>query len=352
MRSLSVNFPKTVRDNDYYRRRFPDVVAAEEQKTLARLFSAERANQPTDDPFLAEMAKYVADPFRGTVERRVLGPGETALDIELPAARRALELAGLEPDQVGAIICSSFLPDQLGVGNAVPLAKALGTKRPAWNLEATCASSIVAFQTACALVQAGHHENVLVVISCTYSRVGDDADSLSWFTGDAAAAFVVGRVPDDEGFLGAGTQSTTETCGTFYYEFSPTDERPDRIVMRCTPETGRRIHETSLPHLKGCCEDAVARAGLTLEDVDFFVVNTPSAFFSAFVARALGIDPERTLTTYPKYANVGGALMPVNLCEAATTGRIRPGDVVLLYGFGGVGAASAVVMRWGEVAIG
>lgn len=352
MRSLSVSLPKTVRDNHYYRQRFPELVASEEQKTLARLFAAPPDGAPTTDPFLLEMGRYVADPFRGTVERRVLAAGETALSIELPAARRALELAELGANDVDAIICSSFLPDQLGVGNAVYLVRELGVDKPAWNLEATCASSIVALQTACALVSAGHHDNVLVVVSCTYSRVADESDTLSWFTGDAAGAFVVSAVPGGEGFLGAASLSTTDTCDTFYYQFSPDEAENAKIIMRCAADTGRRIHQTSEPFLRRCSQAAVARAGLTLEDIDFFVVNTPSAFFAAFVARALGIDPERTLTTYARYANVGGALMPVNLLEAASTGRIRPGDNLLLYGFGGVGVASAVVMRWGDVAVG
>jgi 3-oxoacyl-[acyl-carrier-protein] synthase-3 len=275
------------------------------------------------------------------------------LPLEVKVARDALAAAGMGVGDVDLIIVSSFLPDQLGVGNAPFLARELGTKCAAWNLEATCASSIVAFQTACGLVQAGQYRNVLVVVSCTYSRVADEADTLSWFTGDGVGAFVVGKVKDGEGLLGMKTVATTETCNTFYYEADPTSPRgTDAIVMRCTRETGRVLHETSEPHLRACCMGALDDAKLKLRDVDFVVTNTPSSWFAAFVARALGIDRARTIDTYPKYANIGGALMPTNLYAAAEAGKIKPGSVVLLYGFGGVSTASAAVLRWGPVGLG
>lgn len=349
IRALAVEFPANVRTNDYYRERYPELLAAEREKSLSRLFSRDRA-PATDDPFLATMARYADDPFRGTVERRVLGPGQSAMSIEIVAARRALQAARLDVRDIDLIMASSFLPDHLGVGNAVFLARELGTKCASWNLEATCASTVVALQTACGLVRAGQHRHVLVVASCTYSRVADETDTLSWFLGDGAAAFVVGPVPEREGFLGGATISTPDTCETFYYQHAPSPEG-GRTVMRCAPGTGRIIQETAEPYLRAACDAACDRAGVRLGAVDFFAMHTPAAWFSEFVVRALGIDPSKTISRYHRFANCGPALLPGNLHAAAVEGRVRPGDIVMLYAFGGVSAASAALFRWGDVAV-
>jgi 3-oxoacyl-[acyl-carrier-protein] synthase-3 len=351
IKSIAVALPEGVRKNDYYRERFPDRVAALAEKSLGKLWSNAEKAAPTD-AFSIEMAPYLDDPFRGTVERRIVGPGETALSLEKSAAERALRALGMTPNDVDLMIVSSFQPDQLGVGNASFLARALGMKRPAWNLESACSSSVVALHTACGLVAAGQYSRILVVASCTYSRNADDGDSVSWFLGDGAGAFVVGREASGRGLLGMHTIPTTETCDTFYYAMMSDPTAPPRMVMQCTPSSGKILLETAEPHLLACAEGAARAAGVRLAEIDFLVCNTPTAWFSAFAARALGIDPARTVSTFPRTGNIGCALMPANLHAAAGAGRIAPDALVLLYSVGSVSTASAAVLRWGDVALG
>ena len=350
MRSLAISLPRTIRKNDFWRERYPKLVADEERKTLARLWKANERAAPVD-PFEIAMAPYLSDPFRGARERRVLDPGQSAASLELDCARRALDAAGLRADQVGLLVASSFLPDQIGVGNATPLAKALGHKGAAWNVETTCSGALVALQNACALIKGGEFETALVIVSCTYSRVADEDDTLCWFLGDGAGAFVVGRTPPGASYLGAKTLNTGDTCNTFFYEVVA-DARGPRIRMDCTPETGRVLAETSQPYLRASCEGAAQAAGVKLSEIDFFVFNTPTAWYGEFCRRALGVPEERSVDTYPEYANVGPALLPVNLYRAAASGRLKPGDLVLLYTIGSVSSAGALVMRWGDVALG
>jgi len=318
------------------------------EKSLGKLW----AKGDAPNVFTAAMLPYLDDPFRGTVERRALAKGETALALEAEAARGALAAAGMSPGDVDLLIVTSFQPDQVGVGNAAFLARELGVARPAWNLESACASSVVSFHTACGLVQAGQYRRILVVASCTYTRNADDADSVSWFLGDGCGAFVVGRTEEGYGLLGMHTVPTTETCDTFYYALDGgSADAPPRAVMQCTPSSGKILAETAEPHLVACCEGAAREAGVAMKDIDFLVCNTPTAWFSAFAARALGIDESRTISTFPRYGNVGCALMPANLHAAAKAGRIRRGDLVMLYAVGSVSTASAAVVRWGDVAL-
>ena len=200
--SLATAFPREVRTNDWWRERHPAMVADVERQLLGKVW---RAHVPsaTAAAFDAAMARYLDDPFRGVVQRRVLGPGESSAGLELEAARAALAAARLQAADVDLLISVSFLGDAVGIGNAVFLAGELGLDGPAWNLETACSGALYAFETACALVAAGQHRRILVTVSCAYSRVCEETSTLSWSAGDGAAALLVGPVPPGHGLLAA-----------------------------------------------------------------------------------------------------------------------------------------------------
>ncbi|MBI2395611.1 MAG: 3-oxoacyl-ACP synthase [Deltaproteobacteria bacterium] len=348
MRSLATAFPRIVRNNAHFRERHPEVVAAAEEKALARLW---QKGAPRN-PFASEMEPYLADPFRGAVERRVLAPDESALSIELKAAQEALAAARLGGRDVDCIIVASFLPNQIGVGNAPRLAEAIGARCAAWNLETACSGSVVGLQTASALVRSGEHRQVLVVASCTYSRYVDERDTLSWFLGDGAGAFVVGPVEEGLGYLGGTSIHSADTCGTFSWELEVDEEGYPRIGMVASPSTGRVLAETAEKYVRECCVRAADRAGVRLSDIELFVFHTPVPWFAPFAARVLGVAPERTTSVNAWTANIGPALMPANLHHAARLGRLRRGDLVMVQSIGSASSAAAAVMRWNEPALG
>ena len=351
IRSLAISLPDTVRTNDYYRQKYPGVVAAAEERTLARVFAPIDPSSNTRI-FDEEMQPYLADPFRGTVERRVLAPGETALMLEERAARAALAAAKMSPEDVDLMIVCSVLPDQIGPGSAAFLCAKLGLRGTAWSLESMCSGVLHALHTASTLIRAGEYRNALVVVSCTYSRNADESDTLSWFLGDAAGAFVIGRLDDGEGILGMKSIHSADTCGAFYYELTKDAGGEPRIRMRAGKNTSKQLRESGPISLQVCCKGAARAAGVTLRDIDFFVFNTPVPWYARFAARTLEIDPKRTICNYSRYANVGPALPAVNLYHAAQSGKIRKGDLVLLYTVGSVSSSGALVMRWGDVGLG
>lgn len=269
IRSLAVSFPSIIRTNNYYREKYPELIAQAEQKSLARLFSP--AQSTPSNEFELEMMPYLSDPFRGTIERRVLGPGESSLTLEYRAAKDALDAAKLSPDEVDLLIVSSFLPEQIGFGNAAFLARQLGLQSGAWNLDATCGSTPVALQTASALVQAGAYRNVLVVISCTYSRFFDENDTLSWFFSDGAGAFVVGSLEMNQGILSTKTVNTSVLCNQFFFKHIEDEQGNQQLRMQVAKGTNRVLGESATGLLRTCCDGAVEKAGVTLDQIDFFI---------------------------------------------------------------------------------
>jgi 3-oxoacyl-[acyl-carrier-protein] synthase-3 len=258
----------------------------------------------------------------------------------------------MSPEDIDLMIVSSLRPDTIGVGNAAYLSAELGLRGAAWNLETACSSSVVGLQTANAVIKAGDYRNVLVVTSCTYSRDADESDSLAWFLGDGAGAFVVCPSKGPDGVLGSKTVHTADTCGAFYYDMIVGPDQVPRFRMNADAKATRVLRDSAMVYLRECCDGALDASNMRLSDIDFFVFNTPTAWYAKFCARAMGIDVSRTIDTYPLYANIGPALMPSNLYRAARSNKIRKGDVVLLYAIGSSSTASATVMRWGDVTLG
>lgn len=352
IRSLALSFPSQIRTNDYWLEKFPHLFAV----TSPRRTRLSHSNEFTsdDDGFAIwsqEVAPYLSDPFRGNVERRVLGAGESSLMLECRAAREALDAAKLSPHEVELAIVASIFPEQLVPGNASYLARELQLQCPAWNLESTCSSALVALQNARALVQTGEYRNVLVVVSHIESNSVDEEDTLSWSMGDAAGAFVVDSLKRDRGVLGSKIINTVATCDAYLHELIADAQGKPRMRTR-TGENASSFAETSVEFVRTCCEGAVAAAGVTLEQIDFFAFNTPTAWYARLCARALGIDPERTIDLYPWYANIGSVFAIANLYHAALAGKIRENDLVLVYTNGAAATAAATVMRWGDVALG
>ncbi|MCC5614055.1 3-oxoacyl-ACP synthase III family protein [Nostoc sp. CHAB 5836] len=350
IRSIALSFPSIKCTKDYYRQNYPNLLATVEKKSLANLFSL--SDSAPSNEYELEMMPYLKDPFRGTVERWILAPTESSLTLEYRAAKDALEAAKVFPKDVDLLLVASFLPEQIGFGNAAFLARQLGLQCGAWNLDASCASTLIALQTACALVQAGIHRNVLVAISCTYSRFFDQDDTLSWFFSDGAGAFLVSSLKPNQGILGTKTVNTSILCDQFSFKLTEDEQGNQQFRMQVPKGTNKVIGETAADLLLTCCQGAIAAAGVTLKEIDFFIFNTPTAWFASFCTRVLGINPERTINVYPLYANIGPALTIANLYHAAQLGKIRENDLVLIYGFGAASSASASVIRWGDVVLG
>ncbi|MBP0009376.1 MULTISPECIES: 3-oxoacyl-ACP synthase III family protein [unclassified Roseofilum] len=352
IRSIAVKFPSVIRTNNYFLEQYPELVSSAEERSLARAFSADRSTALSND-FDRAMAPYLSDPFRGAVERRVLGEGESPLTLEYGAAVDALEAAKLQPEEIDLMIVASFMSENyVPPGNAAYLHKQLGLHCPAWNLESACSSGLIILETACAMVNSGNYKNVLVVVSNTYSRVSPEDDTVSWFIGDGAGAMVVSHLKENQGMLGIKVVDTARTCGAFQHLITVDNEGNPKVIMKTNKEGGKKIRETGTEYILSCCRGAAVAAGVSLQAINFFAFNTPLAWYADLCIRTLGLDPDRTINLYPQYANIGAVLPIANLYHGAQTGKIKENDLVLIYTIGSASTAGAMVMRWGDVALG
>ncbi|OWY64819.1 3-oxoacyl-ACP synthase [cyanobacterium TDX16] len=352
IRSIAVKFPRIVRTNDYWREKFPELVdRASPKRVRLERPAAFSTDASSIEIWSQEVKPYLADPFRGNVERRVLDLDESSLTLECSAAREAIAAAKLAIEEVDLAIACSLCSDRIAPGSAADLVRELELSCPAWNLESTCSSALVALQNAWALVQTGLYRHVLVVVSYIGSHSVDEEDTLSWSVGDGAGAFVVSALKPNQGILGTKIVPTAATCGAYLHEIA-IDTQGKPWIRTKTGKDASLLAETAVDFVRTCCHGAVAAAGVTLEQIDFFAFNTPTAWYANVCTRALGIEPERTINLYSRYANIGAVLPVANLYHAALEGKIRENDLVLVYTNGAGATAAAIVMRWGAVVLG
>lgn len=348
--SIAVGYPKNVRTNEWFIENQRAVYEDVEKKTLASMFKAQASDAPKTK-FDETMQGYLRDPFRGTKQRRIMAEGQSQIDLEADVAKEAMAKAGLTIEDIDHILVASFPNEHPGIGDGVFLAQKLGTRKPAWNVETACSSGIAALQMASAMVTAGQAERVLVVVSCVYSKQSDWSDTLTWFLGDGVGAYVVGKVPEGEGFASFHAVNTQESCGAFMYKLEVHDGAA-KPVIRAGHEAGKALRDLTPRAIRECSLGAVKKAGLTLDDVDFFITNTPLAWMADLFCETLQIPSDRTISTYEELANMGPALNPANLHAALARGLIKPGATVLLFAVGSVSSAAAAVVRLGDVAVG
>jgi 3-oxoacyl-[acyl-carrier-protein] synthase-3 len=161
------------------------------------------------------------------------------------------------------------------------------------------------------------------------SEAGDGAGLVSWDLGSdgSAASLIEIRAG------GSRLPTTAETVATGQHWMTMEGQEVFRRAVRV-------VVDSSLVTLE--------RAGLSVDDIDWFVPHQANARIITAAANRLGIPPERSLVNIDRYGNTSAASIPVALAEAADDGRIGDGDLVLMSGFGAGMTWASVIQRWGR----
>jgi 3-oxoacyl-[acyl-carrier-protein] synthase-3 len=353
---VGVALPPRVRDNSFW----AGVIGPrDEAQRRGDVLAVERSakGQKTDVP--TEIADAIAatgdDLFRGARERRVIDDDVLVSDLEVEAARAAMQDAGAAPDDIELVLVHSLLADVLIPSNAPAVQDKLGLRRAAaWSLDVGCASTQAHLVTAAALVKTGAFRKVLVVQSHAGTRSVDPKTVTSTNFGDGAAAAVLGAVPAGFGILGQW-QRTDGSLRDGIVLAPVVDGRAERQWWK-TPvvpqlasfdaDVGKTAGLRAGEFCREASFGALERAGLRLEDVDLYVGNQSLGWFVDACRRALGLPLEKTFHTLAEVANIGDAAILFNVHAARAAGKVRHGSTLLLYSPSAGFTRSAVVLRW------
>jgi 3-oxoacyl-[acyl-carrier-protein] synthase-3 len=287
----------------------------------------------------------------GILERRHAPPDVATSDLAVEAARRCIEQAGVDPQDIDLILLGTYTPDLLMPATASLIQDRLGLCAPAMDLQAACASFVFAMLTGMQYVATGCSRLALVVGADCNSRVVDPADMRTYpLFGDAAGAVLLAPGGDDQGFLafavgsdGSGMPLLYRPMGGSRLPFSTAPEHAGRQFLQME---GRPVFKWVIRMLRETISDTLHAAQMTLDDVDLVIFHQANMRIINAAIADLGIDPQKVFSNLQRYGNTSSASIPLALDEAHRAGRIRRGDHILFSGFGGGLAWGTVLMRW------
>ncbi len=281
----------------------------------------------------------------GIRERRVAADDEALTDIALPAARRALEMAGVEASTIDLLIVATVTPDMAFPSAAALLADTLGMPdAAAYDLSAGCTGFVYAIAQAHAMLASGLSKRALVVGGDVLSKILDWTDrSTVVLFGDGAGAVVLEAV-EGGGFLGfelgadgAGGESLwLPGSGSRHFD------EPEKFVKM----NGREVFKFATRVMVSSGEAILAECGKTVDDVDVYVPHQANVRIIDHAVRKLGIAEEKTVVNVERYGNTSSGSIPLALADAADDGRLEPGKLVLLTGMGAGLTWGSALIEW------
>jgi len=294
----------------------------------------------------------------GIVERRIAGPNETTATLGIKAARDALAVADVDPRRVDLIVVCTCTPDKLMPATAPVIQEAIGaTGCAAVDVNAACAGFMYGLVMASGMIAAGMYRNVLVIGADTLSRWLDWTDRrVCILFGDGAGAVLLQATDHPTGLFGSQLRADGTGAGLLHIPAGGSAFPPnvDSAIVGSTPPGGHFIQMDGSAVFKfavrivvDSTREVLEQAKLTVDDVDLFIPHQANIRIVDAAARALGLPKERVFTNLEKYGNTSAASIPIALCEAIEQGRMKPGDNLVMCGFGAGLTWGTAAFQWG-----
>jgi 3-oxoacyl-[acyl-carrier-protein] synthase-3 len=306
----------------------------------------------------AELEKMVATTDEwimtrtGIRERRIAAPGETTSDMGAVAARRALEQAGVAPEDVDMIIVATITPDMGFPNTACFVQHRIGARRAfCIDIECACSGFVYALEVARQFVATGSIETALVIGAEKISCITDWTDrALCVLFGDGAGAAVVRSRPGRRGILrtmmhsdGGLSQLLMLPGGGSRH---PASEETVRARLHYMKMDGKEVFKHAVTCMSGVARRILEESGLTVADLKLIIPHQANMRIIKAIRDRLGGEDAQYFVNLDRYGNTSAASVIVALDEAARGGRLAPGDLVLLVAFGGGFTWAASLVEW------
>jgi 3-oxoacyl-[acyl-carrier-protein] synthase-3 len=285
----------------------------------------------------------------GIRQRHIAGDDETTASLGEAAARAALANAGLTPADIDLIVLATSTPNNTFPATAVEIQNRLGMHHGfAFDMQAVCSGFVYAVTTADLYIRGGLAKRVLVIGSETFSRILDWSDrSTCVLFGDGAGAVILeagegtGTIAD-RGVLAASLRSDGTHKDKLFVDGGPsTTGTVGHLRME-----GREVFKHAVGMITDVIEATFSQAGISADDLDWFVPHQANKRIIDASAKKLGIADHKVVVTVDLHGNTSAASVPLALSIAAHDGRIKQGDMVLLEAMGGGFTWGAVLIRW------
>ena len=286
---------------------------------------------------------------RSGIERRHFATdGDTTSSMATAAAKAALADAGLNANDIDAIVLATSTADLTFPSAATMVQAQLGmTSGFAFDVQAVCAGFVYALSNANAMIISGQAKCVLVIGAETFSKIMDWTDrSTCVLFGDGAGALILeaqtgGGTTEDRGILSTDLNSDGRYRDLLFVDGGISTGSSGYLRMQ-----GNQVFRHAVEKLAGTANTAIERAGINSEDIDWVVPHQANIRIIQGTAKKMNIPMDRVIVTVQDHGNTSAASIPLALSVGRDRGQIKSGDLIVTEAIGGGLAWGAVVLRW------
>lgn len=284
---------------------------------------------------------------------------ETIKTLASDAAKQALDMSGLSPDDIDLVMCCTSSPDDM-FGDATSVAASLGcVNAVAFDLTAACSGFLFGTVTAGQFLHnGGDYKNAIVVGADALTRWidWDDRNSCILFGDGAGAVVLTAAEKGSAGILGSSAHSNglgykELNCG-YGGEARPVKTPGDGVILskgsyNRLAMNGKEVYKFATREVPKVITEALEAAEMTADDIDWLLLHQANIRIMETVASRLGIPMEKVITNLADYGNTSAASIPLALDEAVRKGQVKKGDVIACAGFGAGLSWGSAIMKWG-----
>lgn len=289
----------------------------------------------------------------GIKERRIAADDESTSDLAVNAAKNALEMANLTPNDIDLLIVGTSTPDYTIPAVAPIVQNKLGCRQIiSFDINSVCTSFATTFLTAYSILSSGFYNNCLIIGADTYSRILNWTDRSSCVLfGDGAGAMILSKDNTKKGILshlfganGKGSDYIRIPVGGSKFPLhSHAEFKKEDLYFQMD---GKKVYEFTISVIPDCAEELIRLANLTPNDLDWVVLHQANLRIIDAVSKRLHLSKEKFVINIDKVGNTSSASIPIAIDEINRAGKIKKGDKMLILGFGGGLSWGGVIFEW------
>lgn len=290
----------------------------------------------------------------GMKERHYVAEGQATSDLAIEAGKRALENAGIKPEEIDLVIVATTTSNHLCPSTAGIVQHGIGAVNAgAFDLSAACSGFVYSTVIASQMIISGFYKRILIIGAESISPFLDPTDRNTVILfGDGAGAVILGDVPEGEGYIsghlgadGSGFDNIIIPGGGSWKPFTDhTFENREQYLKM----SGSDVFKFAVKMMAETAQKTLEKGNLSADQVDLFIPHQANVRIIQAAAKRLQFPEDKVFVNIEKYGNTSAASIPMALCEAVEEGRIKEGDLVLLVGFGAGLTWAGCALRWGK----
>lgn len=285
----------------------------------------------------------------GIRQRYIAADDQVTSDLAVAAAKDALTAAGLQPPDIDLILVATTTPDMTFPATAAIVQQKLGMHNGmAFDIQAVCSGFVFATATADSYLKNGLAKRALVIGAETNSRILDWTDrSTCVLFGDGAGAMVLEAADGvADGNLAGIICSSLRTDGHYWDKLYTSGGVSSTQTVGTVRMEGREVFKHAVGMISDVIDNVLSLSGYSVDDLDWFVPHQANKRIIDAAGKKLNIPPEKTIVTVDRQANTSAASVPLALVDGVASGKIKPGDLVMIEAMGGGFTWGASLIRW------